>query len=133
MIRAHKVNWDIRREGRTWTLEEVRSRYDLVRCQCSELGLGIGCHGCVSRAKAVEIPALPPRPPPPPHTPIPSLDDALAPEKIELIEGKLFWTDRDRLIMLGLLLENVGVEEAIRLGDPAVWKAAITKLEEKAP
>lgn len=85
MLRAHKVKWDIRREGREWVLEEVRARYDL------------------------------------------------APEKIELIEDKLFWTERDRLIMLGLLLENVGVDKAIRLGDPAVWKEAIEKLNEKSP
>jgi len=44
----------------------------------------------------------------------------LAPEKIEMIEGKLFWSERDRLRMLGLLLENVGVDKAVRLGNPAV-------------
>jgi hypothetical protein len=52
----------------------------------------------------------------------------LAPEKIELIEGKLFWSERDRVVMLALLLENVGVDKAIRLGDPAVWREAIEQL-----
>ncbi len=52
----------------------------------------------------------------------------LTPEKMELIEGKLFWTEEDRLLMLGLLLENVGIDKAIRLGDPEIWKAAIAEL-----
>jgi hypothetical protein len=49
----------------------------------------------------------------------------LCPEKIELIEGKMFWTDEQRLNMLGLLLENVGMDAAVSLGDPALWKKAI--------
>lgn len=47
------------------------------------------------------------------------------PEKMELIEGKLFWDDEERLAMLGLLLENVGADAAVRLGDPAVWREAV--------
>jgi hypothetical protein len=54
---------------------------------------------------------------------------ALAPEKIELIEGKLFWTEKDRLTMLALLLENVGVDQAVRLGNPDVWREAIAQLD----
>ena len=50
----------------------------------------------------------------------------LTPEKIELIEGKLFWNEEERMRMLGLLLENVGVDQAIRLGDPEVWHRALT-------
>lgn len=57
----------------------------------------------------------------------------LAPEKIELIEGKLFWSEEDRLAMLGLLLENVGVDAAVRLGDPNVWREAIAALDEQSP
>ena len=49
----------------------------------------------------------------------------LCPEKIELIEGKMFWTDDQRLNILALLLENVGIDVAVRLGDPALWKQAI--------
>ena len=49
----------------------------------------------------------------------------LCPEKIELIEGKMFWTDEERLNMLALLLENVGIDAAVSLGDPALWKQAI--------
>ncbi|HXG10964.1 MAG TPA: hypothetical protein VNK04_14485 [Gemmataceae bacterium] len=56
---------------------------------------------------------------------------ALAPEKIEMIEGKLFWSERDRLVMLALLLENVGVDQAVRLGNPAVWREAIEQLSKQ--
>ena len=51
-----------------------------------------------------------------------------SPEKIEMVKGRLFWSDEDRLTMLGLLLENVGADAAVRLGDPTVWKAAVAEL-----
>ena len=75
------VDWDIRREGRSWTAEEVETRY------------------------------------------------SLSPEKIELIQGKLFWSEEERLTMIGLLLENVGVDKVVRLGDPQVWREAVSRLE----
>jgi hypothetical protein len=50
------------------------------------------------------------------------------PDKIEMIGGKLFWSDKHRITMLGLLLENVGADAAVRLGDPAVWRAAVGDL-----
>jgi hypothetical protein len=31
--------------------------------------------------------------------------------------------------LCGCLLENVGVDEAVRLGDPAIWRAAIAALK----
>ena len=74
------IIWDIRREGRAWNADEVRSRYNLT------------------------------------------------PEKIELIRGRLFWSEEARLNMLALLLENVGIDEAIRLGNPDVWREAISQL-----
>jgi hypothetical protein len=49
----------------------------------------------------------------------------LCPEKIELIEGKMFWSDEQRLNMLALLLENVGMDAAVSLGDPKLWLHAI--------
>ena len=52
----------------------------------------------------------------------------LSPEKIELIRGKLFWSERHRINMLGLLLENVGADRAVQLGDPDVWRAAVAAL-----
>lgn len=51
------------------------------------------------------------------------------PEKIELIGGKLFWTDEDRLAMLALLLENVGVDQVVRLGNYEIWREAIAALD----
>jgi len=54
----------------------------------------------------------------------------LIPEKIELIEGKLLWTDEDRLNLLGLLLENVGIDKAVRLGNTEIWRQAICAIEE---
>ena len=51
------------------------------------------------------------------------------PEKIEMIGGKLFWTDEDRLTMLSLLLELVGADRAVQIGDPDVWRRAVAKLE----
>ncbi len=52
----------------------------------------------------------------------------LTPEKMEMIGGKLFWSDEERLTMLALLLENVGVDQAVRIGDPEVWRAAVARL-----
>lgn len=73
--------WDIRREGRAWTGEEARQRYELT------------------------------------------------PEKLEMIRGKLLWDEEDRVNLLGLLLENVGADRAVKLGDPAVARAAVAGLE----
>jgi hypothetical protein len=52
---------------------------------------------------------------------------SLAPEKIELIRGKIFWDDEQRLRMLGLLLEQMGADAAIRIGDPQVWRDAVAE------
>ena len=52
----------------------------------------------------------------------------LAPEKIEMCDGKLFWDDEQRLTMLGLVLENIGLDQAVKLGDPALWHAAVADL-----
>lgn len=72
--------FNIRREGRAWTPEEVQAKYQ-------------------------------------PHE--------TAPEKMELIEGKLFWSDEQRITMLGWMLEHLGADAAVRLGDPQVWKVAV--------
>jgi hypothetical protein len=53
---------------------------------------------------------------------------ALTPEKFEMCEGKLFWSDAERVTLLGLLLENVGAGRAVRLGNPDVWRRAILEL-----
>lgn len=54
---------------------------------------------------------------------------ALTPEKLEMFEGRLLWSDEDRVALLGLLLENVGADATVRLGDPAVWRTAVARLE----
>ena len=32
-------------------------------------------------------------------------------------------------MLLGMLLENVGLDSAVRLGDPQAWRDAIAKLD----
>jgi hypothetical protein len=73
-------DWRINRDGRAWSVEEVRSRKEL------------------------------------------------RPEKLEIWEGKLLMDDEQRIDLLGLLLENVGADQAVRLGNPAVWRDAIQQL-----
>jgi hypothetical protein len=51
----------------------------------------------------------------------------LTPEKIEMVRGKLFNNDEERIMMLGLLLENLGADAAVRLGDPQVWRDAVKR------
>jgi len=52
----------------------------------------------------------------------------LTPEQIEMVKGKLLSTEQDRETLLALLLENVGADRAVQLGDPEVWRAAVAKL-----
>ena len=52
----------------------------------------------------------------------------LTPEKIEMAYGKILWSDEDRENLLGLLLENIGADRAVQLGDPEVWRRAVAKL-----
>ena len=52
----------------------------------------------------------------------------LCPEKFEMSEGKLFWSDEERVTLLALLLENIGADAAVRLGDARVWREAIEDL-----
>jgi hypothetical protein len=52
----------------------------------------------------------------------------LTPEKMEMVKGKLLWDEGDRVKLLGLLLENVGADRAVRLGNPDVWRGAIGNL-----
>ncbi len=74
------IHWDIRREGRAWSADEIRPRMDLT------------------------------------------------PEHFEVFDGKLFWTDEERENLLAILLENVGVDRALRLAPAAIWREAIAEL-----
>jgi len=51
-----------------------------------------------------------------------------APEKIEY-KGGIFIYEHERLTVLAMLLENLGIDKAVRLGKPEDWKAAIADLE----
>ncbi|MDQ3755268.1 MAG: hypothetical protein M3371_11120 [Acidobacteriota bacterium] len=53
-----------------------------------------------------------------------------APEKIEFVRGGIFTNERERLTVLAMLLENLGIDKAVRLGDPADWKAAVAELDD---
>jgi hypothetical protein len=53
-----------------------------------------------------------------------------APEKIEFVNG-IFASHRERLIVLGMLLENLGIDRVIQLGRLEDWKSAIEDLEKK--
>lgn len=51
-----------------------------------------------------------------------------APEKIEF-GGGIFVGEDQRLTVLGMLLENLGIDKVIRFGKLEDWKAAIADLE----
>lgn len=78
-------DFDILREGRRWSREEIERKY-----------------------LAPEHPG--------------------APGKMELVHGKLFHSEAQRVTMLGWMLEMVGADAAVRLGDPEVWREAVENL-----
>ena len=53
-----------------------------------------------------------------------------APEKIEYTGG-IFTYEDERLTVLAMLLENLGIDKAVQLGNLEDWKAAIAELEFK--
>ena len=54
-----------------------------------------------------------------------------APEKIEFVGG-IFASENERFRVLGMLLENLGLDKVIRFGNLADWKAAIADLERQS-
>jgi hypothetical protein len=54
-----------------------------------------------------------------------------APEKVEFVNG-IFASDRQRLLVLGMLLENMGINTVVRFGKLEDWKAAIADLEKES-
>ena len=52
----------------------------------------------------------------------------MTPEKTEMVGGRLYGTEEERLTMLALLLENVGTDKAVRIGNPDIWRAAVDGL-----
>jgi hypothetical protein len=53
-----------------------------------------------------------------------------APEKIEY-KGGIFVYESERLTVLAMLLENLGIDKAVQLGNLEDWKAAIADFEEQ--
>jgi hypothetical protein len=53
-----------------------------------------------------------------------------APEKIEFAGG-IFASEHERLTVLAMLLENLGIDKAVRFGKLEDWKAAIADLEKQ--
>jgi hypothetical protein len=53
-----------------------------------------------------------------------------APEKIEFTGG-IFTYEEDRLTVLAMLLENLGIDKAVQLGNIEDGKAAISELDPK--
>ena len=53
-----------------------------------------------------------------------------APEQIEYVAG-IFVDEGERLTVLAMLLENLGIDKAVGLGNLKDWKAAIAELESK--
>lgn len=49
-------------------------------------------------------------------------------EKLEVIDGKILWDDEERVLLLGLLLEDLGADRAVRLGSAQVWRDAVASL-----
>jgi len=49
----------------------------------------------------------------------------LTPEKLEVIRGKLLWEEDERLNLLAMLLENVGMDAAVGLGSVELWEEAV--------
>lgn len=54
--------------------------------------------------------------------------DRLVELKLEIVRGRMFWSEETRRTVLGMLLENVGMDAAVHMGDPARWKEAIDGL-----
>jgi hypothetical protein len=53
-----------------------------------------------------------------------------APEKIEFVGG-IFASETQRFKVLGMLLENLGIDRVVKFGNLEDWKAAIADLESK--
>lgn len=53
-----------------------------------------------------------------------------APEKIEYTGG-IFTYEDERLTVLAMLLENLGIDKAVQLGNLEDWKTAIADMESK--
>ena len=51
------------------------------------------------------------------------------PEKLENIDGKVYWSDEQLFKVLRALLGNVGIDRALRLCDSRLWVPAFQALD----
>ncbi len=51
--------------------------------------------------------------------------------ELEMSGGKLFGSEKTRRLVLGMLLENMGMDAVVRLGDLASWKEAVVAVEQE--
>ncbi len=52
--------------------------------------------------------------------------------KFETRNGKLFWSEDTRRMILAMLLENCGMDAAVQMGNLEKWRAAIEAAERDA-
>ncbi len=53
------------------------------------------------------------------------------PTRIEAVGGKLFWNDEERVLVLRMLLENIGLLGAVRVVGVDAWREAIQMVEKE--
>jgi hypothetical protein len=53
----------------------------------------------------------------------------LTPEHFEVFDGKMLFTEEDRLNLLGVVLEQVGIDDALRLAPKELWREALDSYE----
>jgi hypothetical protein len=53
----------------------------------------------------------------------------LTPEHFEVFDGKMLFTEEHRLNLLGVVLEQVGIDAALRLAPEALWREALDAYE----
>ncbi|HEV7484113.1 MAG TPA: hypothetical protein VGQ65_00420 [Thermoanaerobaculia bacterium] len=75
------MQWDIRREPRRWSNDEIRSRLKLT------------------------------------------------PEHFEVFDGEMLFTEEHRVNLLGVVLEQVGIDAALRLAPKELWREALDAYE----
>jgi hypothetical protein len=49
------------------------------------------------------------------------------------VRGRIFASERERLTVLAMLLENLGIDRVVQFGSLEDWKAAIVERESQQP
>src|SRR5437588_4448364 len=53
----------------------------------------------------------------------------LTPEHFEVFDGEMLFTEQDRVNLLGVVLEQVGLDAALRLAPKELWREALDAFE----